>query len=187
VQNGPSSPAPGSYPSGVPSVGPEAALQSKQTWLPGETDSRPLLSATKFGLMPWRVTVLGQNVSVDISYGTSSNLRLVDLRPPIRVTLPGSCDVYARALPNDVPTAANCEVTCIPVTSGCCESECRKLIFGAQALDPLACRFVALDAASVRVGPVGASVTVALVALQAVSLIAGSALVSGDGFLEYEP
>ncbi len=187
MQNGPGSSAPGSYPSGVPTVGPEAAFQSKEEWLPGQLDSRPVLSATKIGLMPWRVTVLGENVSIDISYGTSGNLRLVGLRPPIRVTLPGSCDVYAQPIPQDAPTAAFCKVTCIPVTSGCCESECRKLVTAAAALDVLACRFVALEASSVRVGPVGASILVALNTLDKVSLIAGSALVSGGGFLEYEP
>ncbi len=139
-------------------------------------------------MMPWRVTVLGTNVSIDISYGTSSNLRIVGLRPPIRVTLPGSCDVYAQPIPQDAPTAADCEVTCIPVTSGCCDSECRKIVTGGiDPLDPLGCRFVALENSSVRVGPVGASIVVALTALQEVSLIAGSALVSGGGFLEYEP
>ena len=187
MQNGPGSPAPGSYPSGVPTVGPEVALQAKQHWNPGEVDSRPLLSCTKNGLMPWRVTVLGSNVSVDISYGTSSNVILRGLRTPIRVTLPGSCDVYAQPIVHDAPAAADALVTCIPVTSGCCDSECRKVITGAQAIDPYAVRFVALEASIVRVGPADDFISVTLAALQEVSLIAGSALTSGGGFLEYEP
>jgi hypothetical protein len=188
VQNGPGSPAPGSYPSGVPNNGPAAATQAKQSWLATESDDRPVLSCTKHGLMPWRVTVLGENVTVDISYGTSSNIIMRGLLTPIRVTLPGSVDVYARPRTHEISLPAHVEVTCIPVTSGCCDSECRKVVSGnAVNLDPLAVRFVALEASVVRVGPADTAISVTLATLQEVSLVAGSALTSGGGFLEYEP
>lgn len=187
MQNGPGSSAPGSYPSGVPNVGPDQALQSKETWLPGQTDERPILSATKNGLMPWRVTVLGKNIEIRISYGTSSNFTISGLRPPVRVTLPGSCDVYAKPLVHEGVLAAEAGVSAIQVTSGCCDSECRKKISGAQVIEDQAVRFVALEDSVVRVGPFDDFISVSLTTLQEVSLIAGSALTSGGGFLEFEP
>ncbi len=168
-------------------MGPSEALQSSEVWTALQSDERPILSATKHGLMPWRVTVLGENVAIRLSFGTLANVTIKNLRPPIRVTLPGSCDVYAKPLDHEIRLPASAKVTAIQVTSGCCDSECRTLITDAQALDPLAVRFVALAASVVRVGPADDFVSVTLAALQEVSLIAGSALTSGAGFLEFEP
>ncbi len=135
----------------------------------------------------WRVSVLGQNVTVDITYGTSSAIVMRGLSVPVRVTLPGSCEVYATPIAHDAPQASHVEVTCTPATSGCCDSICHSFIVGAQALDALAVRFVALEASVVRVGPTDNHIDVTLAALQAVSLVPGSALTSGGGFLEFEP
>jgi hypothetical protein len=192
VQNGPGSPAPGSYPQGVPNNGKYAGIQATAVWALGEVrDNRPICSQIKAEHL-WRLTVLGENVLVDISYGTLANKRIIGLRTPVRITVPGSLDVYARAvIQNGILVPAHVEVTCTPVTSGGGDAQCRQYVGNIAAttpLDPDACRFVALEASTLRVGPAdGTSITVTLAALQAVSLIAGSALLTGGGFVEFEP
>jgi hypothetical protein len=133
----------------------------------------------------WRLTVLGTNVRVLISYGTSGNKVLVDLLTPVRVTLPGSVDVYAQPLNfGGEQTAAHVEVTLTPVSSGCCDSQCRKVVAGPNLdLDDDACRYVALSASVVAIELTNVNVAV----LQSISLVAGATLVSGTGYLEFEP
>lgn len=183
----PGSAPPHSWAPGDNTLGPASGIQSKQSWLASESDDRPLVSQMRAPHL-WRVCIYGENVSVDISYGTAGGNKFIrNLRTPIRVTLPGSCDVYARPIPQEIPKPAHAEVTCTPVTSGCCDSECRKIVSGNVNLDADAVRFVALENSSVQLGQTFESITVALTALQEVPLIAGSVLVSGGGFLEFEP
>lgn len=188
MQNGPHSPPPNTWAPGHNDLGPQAAIQSKRSWTATEDQSKsePVLSAMRAPHL-WRVTVLGQNVTVDISYGTSSNLLMAGLSVPIRVTLPGSCDVYAKPIPHDAQQIADVEVTCTPVTSGCCDSICRSFVKAPLGLDPLAARFVALEASIVQVGYGDNHITVTLAALQAVPLTPASTLLTGGGFLEFEP
>ena len=188
MKNGPHSPPPSNWAPGNNDLGPQAAIQGKRSWTATEdqTKSEGMLSAMRAPHL-WRVTVLGQNVTVDITYGTSSAIVMRGLQVPVRITVPGSCDVYALPIPHDAPQTADVEVTCTPVTSGCCDSVCHTFITGAQNLDPLAVRFVALEASVVRVGPGDNHINVTLAALQEVSLVPGSALTSGGGFLEFEP
>ncbi len=180
----PGSPPPSHIAPGNNDLGPQAGSQSKQTWGSTEHDSRPLCSVMRAPHL-WRLTVYGSNVKVLICYGTSANKRLVDIITPIRVTLPGSVDVYAETIVGELGSGGHAEVTLTPVTSGCCDSECRKLV-QPGVLDDDAARFVALEASVVQVGGV-TGIAVTLAALQEVSLINGSTLTSGAGFLEFEP
>ncbi len=165
-------------------LGPQVGTQSSQVWQPHDPpDSRPVLSVMRAPHL-WRVTALGTNVKLLISYGTSANKRLVDILTPCRITLPGSVDIYAQpAVIGELGNAADVKVTLTPVTSGCCESECRKVVRFGDVLDVDAVRFVALENSGVTIN----GIAVALTTLQSVSLIAGSVLTSGAGFLEFEP
>ncbi len=188
----PGSPPPRTWAPGNNDLGPQAAIQSKRSWTAAEDQSKPedVLSAMRAPHL-WRVSVVGQNVTVQITYGTSSAIVLRNLSLPIRVTLPGSCEVSATPIPHDAAQPADVEVTCTPATSGCCDSICRSFIntaiTGAQNADPLAVRFVALEASTLRVGPGDNHINVTLAALQAVDLVPGSAILTGGGFLEFEP
>lgn len=185
----PGSPPPRTWAPGNNDLGPQAAIQGKRNWTAAEDQSKSegILSAMRAPHL-WRVSVLGVNVTVDITYGTSSAIVMKRLQVPVRVTLPGSCEVYATPIQHDEAEAAHAEVTCTPATSGCCDSVCRSLVTAPLALDPLGVRFVALEASTVRVGPADlAPIIVTLAALQEVDLVPGSALTAGGGFLEFEP
>lgn len=185
----PGSAPPNTWAPGNNDLGPQAAIQGKRDWTAAEDQSKSegILSAMRAPHL-WRVSVLGANCTVDITYGTSSAIVMRRLQLPVRVTLPGSCEVYATPIQHTDAQAAHAEVTCTPVTSGCCDSICRSLVTGTLNLDPLAVRFVALEASVVRVGPSDLTpISVTLAALQEVDLVPGSALTSGGGFLEFEP
>lgn len=181
----PNSPPPGSWAPGDNALGVQHAVQAKQAWAAGETDIRPVASAIRAQNL-WRLTVLGNNVLVRISYGTSAAKILQNIRTPIRVTLPGSVDVYAQPLNlGGEQAAASVQVTLTPVTSGCCESDCRKIITagGGLLLEDDAVRYVALAASVVALDLTNVNVPV----LQSVSLVSGAVLVSGTGYLEFSP
>ncbi len=188
----PGSPPPRTWAPGNNDLGPQAAIQSKRSWTAAEDQSKPedILSAMRAPHL-WRVSVVGQNVTVQITYGTSSAIVLRNLSLPIRITVPGSCEVSVTPIQHDVAQAADAEVTCTPATSGCCDSICRSFIniplSGVVQADPLAVRFVALTASTLRVGPGDNHFNVTLAALESVDLVPGSAILTGGGFLEFEP
>lgn len=180
----PGSPPPSNWAPGNNDLGPQAGEQSSQVWLPRDApDVRPVLSVMRAPHL-WRITAFGTNVKLRISYGTSANKLLVDILTPCRITLPGSVDIYAQpAVIGELGNAADVKVTLTPVTSGCCDSQCRKVVRFGDVLDPDAARFVALENSGVTIN----GIAVALTTLQSVSLVAGSVLTSGGGFLEFEP
>ena len=172
------------YPGGS-NLGPQAGHQAKQSWRAGETDERPLLSVMRAPQL-WRITLHGENVKFRVSFGTSSNIVIQDIQAPARFVVAGACDIYAKpASFYEEPTAAHAEVTCTPATSGA--SANMRALAGPGALDPNGARFVALVASVVGVGPGLTTQNVNLNPTESVPLTAGSTLVSGVGFLEFEP
>ena len=187
-QSIPGSPPPGSYGPGNNDLGPQAGVQAKADWpASGQRDERQLISAMRAPNM-WRVTLHGQNVTFRVSWGTSSNIVVANIRPPARFVVPGSCDVYAKPITTDPLLAAHAEVTLTPATSGG-DAVMRAHVAGnVVALDPNAARFVALVASVVSVGPPDVVIApVNLTPLQSVLLVAGSTLTSGGGYMEFEP
>ena len=171
-------------------LGAQAGIQAKASWAAGETDERQLLSCMRAPHL-WRVTLHGENILWRVSWGTSSNLVVINVQAPARFVVPGSCDVYAKpASFYEQPVAAHAEVTCTPTTSGT-EAFMRALVstpIGPPiALDPLAARFVALVASVVAVGPGLTAQNVNLLPNESVPITAGSILVTGIGFQEFEP
>lgn len=177
----PGSPAPASSAHGDHFVGTRVGYQAAEQWpAAGQREQRSLASAL---LAPnlWRVTVLGTNVLVTLRYGTQKAQFLRNLRTPVRVVVPGFCDVDAVPLA-DGDAEASCTITA--VSSGLGEEDARLVISGAQAIPPNAVRYRALTASVVSIGGV---VACNLTATQSIPLIAGSSLTSGDGYLEFDP
>ena len=167
-------------------LGPQVGHQAKASWTATERDERQLLSCMRAPHL-WRVTLHGENILFRVSWGTSSNIVVSGIRSPALFVVPGSCDVYAKPESFfEEPTAAHAEITCTPATAGT-KANMRSLIAFAGAIDLNAARFVALVASVVSVGPGLSAQTVNLNPTESVPLTAGSALVSGAGFLEFEP
>jgi hypothetical protein len=168
-------------------LGPQAGIQAKQFWPVTERDERQILSCLRAPHL-WRVTLHGENVVFRVSFGTSSNIVIAELQAPSRFWVAGSCDVYAQPFAfYEEPQTAHAEVTCTPATSGGSAIMRQRSRIAPFAFDPNAARFVALDASVVSVGPGLQSVNVNLNPTESVPLTAGSSLVSGAGYLEFEP
>lgn len=168
-------------------LGPQAGTQAKQRWTVAERDERQLLSAMRAPCL-WRVTLHGENVVFRVSFGTSSNIVIANIQAPARFWVAGSCDVYAQPFAfYEEPQEAHAEVTCTPATSGGSAIMRQRTNIAPFAFDPNAARFVALSASVVSVGPGLTSVNVNLNPTESVPLTAGSSLVSGAGYLEFEP
>lgn len=172
------------YPGGS-NLGPQAGHQAKQSWAVGEFDERPLLSVMRAPQL-WRITLHGENIKFRVSFGTSSNIIIKDIQAPARFVVAGACDIYAK--PDsfyEEPTTAHAELTCTPATAGA--SAIMRSLVGVGRLDPNGARYVALLASVVSVGPGLTAQNVNLNPTESVPLTAGSTLVSGVGFLEFEP
>jgi hypothetical protein len=151
--------------------------QQSAIWQPGDTRARQVCDTLKAGAL-WRFSAFGR-VTITIDYGTQGNRKLLELRAPVVLTLPGQFTATAQPLDD---AGAECRVTLTQATAGA-RSQARKPATGPIALSDDAVSFVALDACALTI----AGVAVAVPALQAVPLVAGSVLTSGTGFQEFEP
>ncbi|HXC23121.1 MAG TPA: hypothetical protein VNU28_00935 [Solirubrobacteraceae bacterium] len=181
----PRSPAPALPPPSQGSVGYVHGIQSSESWIAGEHDSRSILDML-LSKHVWRVSVFAsQWVRLDFVYGTKRTIKLTGLFAPAVFYVPGQCIVYAE--PSDsgggVFPAAFAYLTATPVNSAG-TPQLRKHITGAQAISDHAVRFLALANSTVQLGSGGPAV--ALTLGQTLPLIAGSSLTAGDGYLEFE-
>lgn len=175
---------PGPSRSGFPQhdVGKRHGFQADHKWpAVGQREQRQLLSA-ELAVRLWRVTVTGVNVTVTLRYGTQASLVLSGLRPPLRIVVPGQVELYAT--PDTPDVYAEAQATLTPVSSGLGEQDCRYLITGAQDIPANAVRFRATAASVVSIGGLSNCV---LASTQAIPLIERSTLVSGSGYLEFDP
>lgn len=182
----PRSAPPAMPPPSMGSIGKTYGLQTSETWQVGQNDDRMIVDSI---LSPhlWRVSVFTTSwVRLDIKYGTSRGLNILDVEGPLIFYAPGQISVNAHPVPAGEQglIGGTAWATLTPVTSAGI-SNCRKLIGGAQPIPDNAARFYALDAATVQLGAGGPAVVLALG--QFVPLVAGSSLVGGDGYLEFDP
>ena len=133
----------------------------------------------------WRVSIFGEGILLRIVYGSRATLARLDaVRTPFVGTFPGKVTIYARPLNPEVPAAVTATPTLTMASAG--RSEMRALIDatgGAVAFHADAVRFIALQASTATI----AGVAVAVAALATVPLVAGSTLLTGVGFQEFEP
>lgn len=168
------------------SVGYVHGLQSSETWAAGLTDERQICDQLLAEKM-WRVSVFGHAVSISVLFGTSRQHQINDLRVPFRMCVPGQLVIYAKPIPTGAGpayTGSSVMVTCTPVNSAH-ESDARYLIQGNNL--PLPDDAARFRATSPSVVSLGGSISVNLLATQWMPLIERSVLVSGDGYVEFEP
>lgn len=174
----PAAPLPPGAPVG--NTGPQYGTQQSHVWRPGETTPRDVIDVMKNNSL-WRFSVFGR-VLVDVLYGTSKARSIMGLQAPVVLNVPGQ--LVVKVTPRD-DQGTSCVVTLTESTAGSA-TQARAFIDdsgGAVAFDEGACRFFALSASALTI----AGVAVAVPALAIVPLTAGSGLVSGSGFQEFEP
>jgi hypothetical protein len=163
----------------VGNVGPEYGIQQAHVWRAGDTKPRDVIDVVKADWL-WRFSVFGR-VLVDVLYGTRKARAIVALQAPVVLTVPGQLLVTVTPRDDD---GTSCVVSLTPVTASGI-SQARSFIDdsgGAVSFAEGACRFFALSASALTI----AGVAVAVPALAAVPLTAGSVLVTGSGFQEFE-
>lgn len=183
------------YPSGVPaSPGPALpfpqpahdmgvvhGIQSKRSWKPGDNHKQTAIDARRASNL-WRVTAFGPEVlAVDLKFGPQCTITLTGLALPLRVSAPGQFQLIA------YPTADHDDelelnVTMTPATSGGL-IEARRIKTVAGAFDINAVRYTALTASTVSIRGIG---PLAVGVLESVALLAGSSLVTGSGYEEFD-
>ncbi len=153
--------------------------QSRATWAAGDTVAKQVCDALKPASL-WRFSAFG-NVLLSIDYGTLANRRILNLRAPLVMTIPGQFTATATPVNSE---GAECRVTLTQATAGA-RSIARVFVdagAGTVALDEGATDYWALVASTLTI----AGVAVAVPALSIVPLVTGSVLLTGSGFQEFE-
>jgi hypothetical protein len=176
--------------------------QARMVWDPGQIDPRVVCDSIK-ALSLWRFSAFGR-VTVTIGYGTQGTREISSLRTPLVLTIPGQ--FTATATPID-SLGTICTVTLTPATAGT-RSIARRFVTTTLAatlsaqleqatepgnedrhhhvhpvnLDDDAAYFYALTPASLTI----AGIPVYATPFQTLPLVAGSILMSGAGFQEFE-
>lgn len=159
----------------------QTAGQSAPNWTASQTDGRVLVDILPppehQGLLDIRV--IGENIECEVTYGTSSQVKIYGLRSPLRLALPGSVNVFAKKIDAGALAWAKCSVQ--PVTSGPM-SFARSLGTSAVLAPVTAVRATAINAASLTV----AGVVVALGAGESMDIITPTSLTAGSVIWEHE-
>lgn len=170
---------PGRSQAPVGNTGTIYGTQQRATWKAGDRRPRQVCDALKPQAL-WRLSIFGR-VDVTIAYGTQANRAIELVRAPVVLTIPGQFTATAAPIDGD---GATCVVSLTQATAGA-RSVARKLADaggGAVALDEGAIDFWALTASTLTIS----GVAVAVPALAIVPLVAGSVLLTGSGFQEFE-
>lgn len=157
-------------------------IQSRETWLPGETDERPVIDAQLNESGAWRVSVVGDLV-LSASWGSKTSKALTNMDAPCMAVFPGQVTITARPRTSG---GATCLTTLAPAWTGYLTDFRRLTVHpggGPVPLEEIWSHYQALTASVVDVR--GTNVNVP--ALSRLPLISGSSLVSGAGYLEYTP
>lgn len=154
-------------------------FQSKETWEPGNTDERPVLSCMAHDAGAWRVTIVGDLI-VKAIWGSLGTRNLVQMDAPVIATFPGKVDIFVRPRTGD---GASALVTVAPAYSGE-QRDFRRLVAGPNL--PIPADFAVYRALTASVVDVRGT-AVAVAALATLPLVSGSVLTSGTGYLEFTP
>jgi hypothetical protein len=176
----PVSPPAAPYPPRPPvgDMGKEYGIQQFGRWAAGDVTPKQLIDVRRADLL-WRISCFGP-VVFTLAYGTTKKREIADLQSPLIITVPGQLSLTATPLAHP-DSDVSCIVTLTEASAGAL-SNARKYTDTVGALDAGAVRFVALEATSLNV----AGQVVVLATSQFVPLVAGSVLVSGSGFQEFE-
>jgi len=179
----PASPGP-AWPPASPmhNTGKSHGIQLFPKWKPGETQKKGLVDDLRAANL-WRLVIVGgEAMRVDIKFGTEKTITLTGLSLPLRCSVPGQLTVEAYPVEAQ-DTEQSVRATLTPATSGGL-IEMRRLRLNASAgpFDDEAFSYFALTASALTIR----GVATAVAALQRVPLLAGSVLVSGDGYEEFD-
>jgi hypothetical protein len=153
--------------------------QQRAVWNPGQSDSRQVCDALKTASL-WRFSAFGR-VDITIDYGTQGTRKILTVRAPVVMTIPGQFTATATPIDDD---GTECTVTLTQATAGA-RSIARQLVdatAGAVNLSDGATDFFALTASTLTIS----GVAVVVPALQIVPLVVGAVLNTGSGFQEFE-
>lgn len=176
--SGPAQPSPGGV---VNSTGPVYGTQQRAVWSAGDVGSRQVCDTSQKAAMLWRFSCFG-HVDVVIDYGTLGTRKILTIRAPVVLTIPGQ--FTATATPID-GNGAVADITLTQATGGARSIARQFKSAGAGppiALSDDAVDFVALVASTLTIS----GVAVAVPALASVPLVVGSTLNTGSGFQEFE-
>ncbi len=176
--SGPAQPSPG----GVHNhTGPTYGTQQLAVWQAGDVGERQLCDTSQKAAMLWRFSCFGR-VDVRIDYGTLATRKILTIRAPVVLTIPGQFTATATPI-NGEGTEAR--ITLTQATGGA-HSIARQFVNAgagpAVALSDDAVDFVALVASTLTIS----GIAVAVPALSTVPLVVGSTLNTGSGFQEFE-
>jgi hypothetical protein len=161
-------------------TGPTYGFQQSRTIPAGDARSQPVIDEVRAEFL-WRFSIFGR-VFVRVTYGTLQTRQFVDLLAPVVMTVPGQLNVEVRAV--DPQSETPFSVTVTKATGGA-RAIARSALdagAGAVALSDDAAFYTALSVSTLTIA--GLPVTVA--ASQTVPVVAGSSLVTGTGFQEFE-
>lgn len=182
----PPQPSPPVSPPGQPQAPPGETgviygTQQEAIWKPGALDERQVLDLLKCNAL-WRVSVFGRAVLLRINYGTLATRQIANLRTPLVMHFPGQVTITAQPI-DDLGTS--CTVTATQATGGA-RSVARQMVATVAPTDldlnPDGVDFFAITACSLSI----AGTVVAVPAFTIAPLVAGSQLLDGSGFVEYE-
>jgi hypothetical protein len=149
--------------------------QSVRTWTAADVEPKDLLDAMRSEFL-WRVSVQGENLVLQLVYGTQATIRLDALRLPFVGFVPGQAQLLASKL--DPAQPANARVTLTAATGGLSTV---RAVAGVGALPTNAASYTALTASTLTVaGFAGIAVAVGAT----LPLVAPSIVTVGDGILE---
>jgi len=125
--------------------------QSREDWLAADVREKTIVDVMAAEYL-WRVSVAGENLLLDLTYGTGATTRLTDLRLPFVAFVPGACNLVARKINPEASAFARPTLTAASGGLGVV----RQFVAAAGVLDARTRRLTAIGA--------GTTVTVAGVA-----------------------
>lgn len=161
-------------------TGRQYGFQQSRTIAAGDARPQPVIDEVRADFV-WRFSVFGR-VFVRVTYGTNMTRQFVDLLAPVVMTIPGQLNVEVRSVDPDVDTPFSVTVT---QATGGARAIARSALdagAGAVALSDDAAFYTALSASTLTIAGLPVSVAASLT----VPVVAGSTLLTGTGFQEFE-
>lgn len=161
-------------------TGAQYGFQQSRTIPAGDDRPQPVIDEIRSEFV-WRFSVFGR-VFVRVTYGTNMTRQFVDLLAPVVMTIPGQLNVEVRSVDPQFDTPFSVTVT---KATGGCRAIARSALdagIGSVALSDDAAFYTALSASTLTI----AGLPVSVAASQTVPVVAGSTLLTGTGFQEFE-
>jgi hypothetical protein len=174
----PGSPRPNGPPRGPFTDLHQVGYQNTQVWAPGEVEERPIIESLE-GPSLWRLVILGPAI-VRVTWGTAATNELT-ARAPLAWDISGKFTAKARPIDAEGGTVTG-SIAFVTAARSRPKIPIIHPGGGAVGIDDRAAYYTALVASTLTV----ATIAVAAAPFDRVPLVAGSALLSGSGMLEFD-